>query len=176
MASESHCGEEFKAEIELAEVTPAALEVITLLNRTWPVYEMAVAEFLVNYVKGDVAEARIMTSHLTTDGKLQKLLLLATHHGRSEDEQLFGKIGKLHKSMAATRNVVVHCPLLGVYRPDPTKVVFLKGRFITGTQLTQVSIVRVAKVLAVARFASVYSEVLIKATCRMTSGSLPIKA
>jgi hypothetical protein len=93
-------------------------DAILLLMRAWPLFEMALTDWLIAVVKMDEEIGRLFIGRMDTRGKISKLREIYQHLGDTQQVQWLKNLNKSAEGYTRVRNMIVHGVYLG-YRPRP---------------------------------------------------------
>jgi hypothetical protein len=97
-----------------------AQEAILLLVRMWPLYEIALTDWLIAIAGMDSEIGVLMVGRMDTRGKIDKLKEIYAHLGDKDQVQWLKNLQKSAERYTYFRNTVVHTLYVG-HRPDPEK-------------------------------------------------------
>lgn len=143
----------FDPEQHLAPKSELAKEGVSLLMHAWPFFENALSEALVSAIDADPTVARIVIGNMEAKTKLERFRYICLHHESADDAKAIAQIIKKHRLASEIRNTVAHCPFIGVMKDDPTRLIFLKGRFVVGSRNVEISAIRMRQIHAATKFA-----------------------
>lgn len=136
-----------------SELSAEAEEQIRSLMRCWPLLELGATDWLIFEAGMDHAIGRIILGNMELKTKLERLKAIHAHRKKKKDLADVTAIIKDHRKHSEVRNVVAHCPVLGM-GADGDSVLFVRNRFIIGTDLVDVETVSLQTILDAAVFAS----------------------
>jgi hypothetical protein len=97
-----------------------AQEAILLLVRTWPLFEIALTDWLIAIARMDSEIGVLMVGRMDTGSKINKLKEIYAHLGDKNQVQWLKNLNKRAERYTYIRNIVVHTMYVG-HRADPKK-------------------------------------------------------
>jgi hypothetical protein len=98
----------------------SAQEAILLLARTWPLFEIALTDWLIAVSGMDSEIGVLMVGRMDTRAKIAKLKEVYAHLGDSRQVQWLKNLNRSAEGYTSIRNTIVHTLYVG-HRPDPKK-------------------------------------------------------
>ncbi len=116
----------------------SAEEAILLLMRAWPMFEIALTDWLIAVAGMNSDVGALMVGRMETRGKIEKLKDIYSHLGNKDQVQWLTNLNRSAEGYTLIRNTVVHALYLG-HRPDPEKpeayqLIFSNHRPVKGKQ------------------------------------------
>jgi hypothetical protein len=116
----------------------SAQEAILLLMRAWPLFEIALTDWLIAVAGMTTDIGALMVGRMDTRGKIDKLKEIYSHLGNKDQVRWLTNLNKSARGYTVIRNTVVHSIYLG-HRPDPEKseeyqLIFSNHRPVKGRQ------------------------------------------
>jgi hypothetical protein len=96
----------------------SAQEAILMLMRAWPLFEIALTDWLIAVAGMTTDIGTLMVGRMDTRGKIDKLKEIYSHLGNKEQVQWLTNLNKSARRYTVIRNIVVHSIYLG-HKPDP---------------------------------------------------------
>jgi hypothetical protein len=97
-----------------------AQEAILFLIRTWPLFEIALTDWLIALTRMDREIGVLMVGRMDTGSKINRLKEIYAHLGDKNQVQWLKNLDKSAKRYTSIRNTVVHTMYMG-HRADPNK-------------------------------------------------------
>jgi hypothetical protein len=82
-------------------------DAILLLMRAWPLFEMALTDWLIAVVKMDEEIGRLFIGRMDTRGKISKLREIYQHLGETQQVQLLKNLNKSAEGYTRVRNILL---------------------------------------------------------------------
>lgn len=155
-----------------SELTALAEERIRSLMRCWPLLELSATDWLIFEAGMDHAVGRIVLGNMDLKTKLERLKAIHTHRKKKKDRADVTALIKDHRKHSDVRNVVAHCPVLGMSE-DQDSVLFVRNRVIPETELIDVEAVSLQKILDASIFASTAGITLLAHVMKLRGEELP---
>lgn len=135
------------------DLSAEAEDQIRSLMRCWPLLESSATDWLIYEAGMDHAVGRIVLGNMELKTKLERLKAIHKHRKNKKDLSDITALIKDHRQHSDVRNIVAHCPVLGM-GADGDSVLFVRNRFIVGTDLIDVETVCLQAILDASVFAS----------------------